>query len=250
MSATFSPCAVVPTFDNPLTVRSVVAAVRSHVDIVILVDDGSGPAGAAACDSVERDGLAMLRRHPRNRGKGAAVKTGFAAARELGFTHVLQVDADGQHDLGRIPAFLDAAREDADAVVIGFPVHDETIPRARRIARGVTTFWVGLELGGRDRVVDAMVGFRVYPLAAALAARARGDRMDFDVEIAVKLARAGVRVINLPVAVRYPSPEEGGVSHFRTWRDNLGFCALHSRLCMTGVVDRVLRRGPRRELAR
>jgi len=106
----------------------------------------------------------------------------------------------------------------------------------------VTNFWVALELGSRTRVRDAMVGFRVYPVTAALAADARGDRMDFDIEIAVRMARAGVPVVNLPVGVRYLSADEGGVSHFRMLRDNLAFCALHTRLCVGGTWGWLRRR--------
>jgi glycosyltransferase involved in cell wall biosynthesis len=229
-------CAVVPTFDNARTVRAAVQAVAAHLPDIILVDDGSGAEGRAACAAVAADGLATLLRLDRNRGKGAAVKAGLHEAHDRGFTHVLQVDADGQHDLRQIPAFLKAGAEQPAALVLAYPVHDETAPRSRVVLRRFTTLWIGLELGRRDLVVDAMTGFRLYPVAAALAAQARGSRMDFDIEIVVRMARAGVPVVNLPVGVRYPSPEEGGVSHFRPVGDNLRFCWLHSRLCTTGVL--------------
>ena len=241
MSGDFRPCAVVPTFDNALTVRAAVQGVRVHLADVLVVDDGSGPAGRAACEALAAEGLARLERRGRNGGKGAAVKTGLRAASALGFTHVLQIDADGQHDADRIPDFLSAGKRRPDALVLGCPVYDASAPKGRVAARRVTAFWVGLELGRRDLVADAMVGFRLYPLAAALAARTRGDRMDFDIEIAVRLARAGTPVINLPVNIRYPAAADGGISHFQPLRDNLRFFALHTRLCTTGLLQWAVR---------
>jgi len=232
----FRVCAVIPTFDNAATVRDAVLAVRAHVPDVVLVDDGSGPEGRAACEGLAADGLVELVRREANGGKGAAVKAGLAAARARGFTHVFQVDADGQHDAARMADFLATARERPEALVLGYPAFDASAPRLRRFGHGFTAFWVGLELGGTGRVVDTQCGFRVYPLPAALAARARGDHMDFDIEIVVRLARAGTPVVNLPVGVRYLSARAGGVSHFQPLRDNARFFRLHSRLCTEGML--------------
>lgn len=231
----FRPCAIVPTYDNPLTVRGVVRRARQHCADVVVVDDGSGEPGRLACEALANEGLAHVTRRARNGGKGAAVKTGFDVARELGFSHAIQIDADGQHDLDRIPVFLQQARERPDALILGYPVYDASAPKGRLMARGITKFWVSLELGSPDVVKDSMVGFRVYPLAAAMAIPVRGNRMDFDVEIAVRMARAGVPVINLPVGVRYLTPEEGGTSHFQTFRDNVRLSWMHTRLCVLGL---------------
>lgn len=229
-------CALIPTYDNPLTVRRAVEAMRAHGLDVVLVDDGSGPENRAACEAIAREGLAHLCRRDRNGGKGAAVWTGLERARELGYDHAFQIDADLQHDLARVPAFLAASAAQPAALVLGYPEYDRSAPAGRLIGRRITTFWVGLEVGRRARVVDAMIGFRVYPIAAALGARPRSRRMGFDVEIIVRMARGGTPIVNLPVGVRYPEPGEGGVSHFRPVRDNLAFCLLHARLCTAGVL--------------
>lgn len=239
MSDAFRPCAVVPAYDNPRTVGPTVRGIRARGLPVLLVDDGSGPEGERACRELEREGVATLVRRPRNGGKGAAVKDGFARAARAGFTHAFQIDGDGQHDLDAIPRFLDAARERPGALVLGAPSYGDGAPRSRTFARGFMSFWVRLEVGGRAEVRDAMIGFRVYPLAAALAARSRCDRMDFDVEILVLMVRAGTPVVNLPVGVRYVPREEGGVSHFKMVRDNARFSWLHCRLC-TGLALRRL----------
>lgn len=230
-AATFRLCAIVPTYDNPKTIRSVVMAARQHVSDVIVVDDGSHDQGRAECARLARDGLAQVVHRERNGGKGAAVRSGFEAANARGFTHAFQIDADGQHELSRVPEFVEVARADPDALVLGYPLYPRPVPRGRRIARRLTDFWVRLEVGGRDVIKDAMVGFRIYPLAAVNALRVRGRRMDFDIEIAVRLAWQRIRIVNLPVEVRYLSADEGGVSHFQYLRDNLRFAWLHSCLC-------------------
>lgn len=236
----FRPCAVIPTFDNPLTIRRVAEAVHRHLADVIVVDDGSGAAGRKAIDGLARDGVARIVRRPSNGGKGAAVKAGFAQADELGMSHVLQVDADGQHDLDDVPRFLDAARSRPEALVLGCPVFDESLPRGRAFARGISTFWVRVEVGA-GVIADPQCGFRVYPLRAALAAAATGDHMEFDQELPVRMVWEGVPVVNLPTRVRYLAAEDGGVSHFDLLRDNLRIIGMHTRLVLE-AGGRALRR--------
>ena len=230
----FRPCAVIPTYDNPATVRAVVEKVRKHLSDVVVVDDGSGAAGRAAVDAIARDGLARVERRDQNGGKGAAVKTGFAAAQRLGATHVLQVDADGQHDLGDVPRFLAEARSHPEALILGRPVFDQTQPRSRAFMRQLSVFWVSVETGSRA-IADPQCGFRVYPLAAAVAANARGDHMEFDLELPVRMVWAGIPVRNLPTRVRYLSSDEGGVSHFQVVRDTARISWLHVRLALTAA---------------
>jgi len=241
VTAPFRACAVVPVYDHAAPLRGVVERLHHDFDVVFVVDDGSGTAVRDVCDALASEGLARIMRHETNRGKGAAVKTGLAEALREGFTHALQVDADGQHDLTRVAAFLEAGRANPDALVLAEPIYDDTAPTARRVARRITTFWVALEVGSRTLVKDAMIGFRLYPVAATLAAGVRGDRMTFDIEIVVRMARAGTPIVNRPVNVRYFRAEDGGVSHIRPWRDNLAFSLMHTRLCIVGCVSAVTR---------
>lgn len=234
MSA-FRPCGLVPTYNNPATVRGVVTRLRDHLDDVLVIDDGGGSAAREVLESLAREGLARVHHRARNGGKGAAVKTGLALARELGFTHALQVDADAQHDLDDVPRFLEAARSQPEALVLGAPVFDESAPRSRMRARQITIFWTNFEAGA-GVITDPMCGFRVYPVGAALAAGARGDAMDFDPEVAVKMAWAGAPVVNLATRVRYVSREQGGVSHFRLVRDNALISWMHTRLSLTRIA--------------
>ena len=176
--------------------------------------------------------------HGEERGKGRAVKEGFRVARDLGFTHAFQIDADGQHDVAEIPRFLAVVEARPDALVLGMPTFDASAPSARRRGRLISRFWTDLETGGRV-IEDPLCGFRVYPLDAALRAGSRADRMDFDPEIAVRMIWNGCPVVNLGIRVRYLSAEEGGVSHFRMFRDNVLISLCHARL-FTVAMLRVL----------
>ncbi|MFT4515253.1 MAG: glycosyltransferase involved in cell wall biosynthesis [Planctomycetota bacterium] len=229
-------CAIVPTYDNPRTVRGVVEGLRSRDLEVIVIDDGSAKECERACQQLQTDGLATVIRLANNSGKGAACKAGFTKARELGFTHALQVDADGQHDQDQVPVFVAAAEQNPTALIIAYPIYDDTAPRARKIARRLTDFWVAIEVGSRSKIRDAMIGFRIYPIDAVERLRSIGDRMEFDIQTAVQLVRAGCDTVNLPIKVRYLDKAEGGISHFRPLHDNLRFAWMHSKLCTVGCM--------------
>jgi glycosyltransferase involved in cell wall biosynthesis len=231
--STFRPCVLIPTYNNPVTIRGVVEHARRYLSDVIVVDDGSGTEARAACEALAREGLCTLVRHAENAGKGAAVKTGFRLAQQQGFTHAVQVDGDGQHALDRIPHFLALAEREPEALILGRPVYDATLHRGRYAARLVTRFWNYIEVLG-PKIGDSMCGFRVYPIGAALAAGTRGDRMNFDIEIPVRMVWNGVPVRNEPVPVRYLSAAEGGISHYQTLWDTLRISWTHTKLVFEG----------------
>ena len=244
----FRPCALIPTFDNPRTIRAVVESVRRYVPDVVVIDDGSAAPGREAVAALAVDGLAHVHHREANGGKGAAVKTGFRVAYDLGFTHALQVDADGQHDLEDAPKLLAAAAGDPGALVLGAPIYDETAPKGRLVGRRITQWWTNRETGG-SVIDDPMCGFRVYPLALAVSVPVPANRMDFDIEVAVRMVWAGARVINVPTKVKYLPVEAGGVSHFRMFEDNVRISWMHTRLYnialwrrVFGPVVRMLRR--------
>jgi glycosyltransferase involved in cell wall biosynthesis len=241
MDRPFRACALVPTYNNPLTLRQVVEGLRAHLDIVVVVDDGSGPEGRGVAEALARESLVRAVFRPKNGGKGAAVKSGFALAREIGCTHAVQVDADGQHALDDVPRFLEAARIHPGALVLGAPVFDASAPRARLWGRKITQFWSAIETFGHV-IADPLCGFRVYPIDRALQARAWGNAMDFDPEIAVRMVLGGAKVINVPTRVRYLSRGEGGVSHFRMGRDNLLISWMHTRMVTRAVWLALLRK--------
>jgi len=235
----FHPCVVIPVYNHEHAIGKVVAQVLGHGLPVILVDDGSSPACAAVLDGLagQYPGRVVLERLPVNQGKGGAVLRGFARAAQGGYSHVLQVDADGQHTVGDMPRFLDAARARPEAIIAGCPVYDESVPKLRLYARYLTHVWVWINTLSLA-ITDAMCGFRVYPVAPVLALAARrrlGLRMNFDIEILVRLYWDNLQVVNLPTRVGYP---EDGVSHFQAWTDNVLITRLHVALFF-GMLPRI-----------
>jgi len=149
-----------------------------------------------------------------------------------GFTHVLTLDADGQHPVDHIPSFMAASLAEPAALVLGRPVFGPEVPLERLHGRKLSVGLARLEIGGPG-IDDPLFGFRVYPAAAlqeALASTRRARGFDFDPEVAVRMVWAGVPTINLPAPCRYFSRSEGGVSHFNYLRDNLKLIWLHTRL--------------------
>ncbi|HEY1313682.1 MAG TPA: glycosyltransferase family 2 protein [Steroidobacteraceae bacterium] len=175
-----------------------------------------------------------------NRGKGAAVLFGLLEAHSRGFTHALTMDSDGQHPAQRIRAFMQASQAQPRAMVLGLPVFDDSAPRLRVKGRQISNWWANLETLWAG-IGDSLYGFRVYPMAPLIGIMRRQlwmRRFDFDVEAVVRLCWRGVRPINLAAPVRYFRPDEGGVSHFRYWRDNVLLTWMHFRLFL-GFVARL-----------
>ena len=234
MTATgFRACAVVPSFNHWREVPAIVERLRALDLAVFIVDDGSAaPArdGLAVLDAPERN--VHVTRFDTNRGKGAAVLTGLAQARAAGFSHCLQVDADGQHDLAAVADMLALARRQPAAVVAGQAVYDDTAPLGRVAGRWITHVCVWVETLSFD-IRDSMCGLRVYPIAAVAALLEGGvrigSRMEFDTDIVVRLHRAGTPVANRPVKVRYPP---GNLSNFRMGADNWRITGMHTRLML------------------
>ncbi|MFO1408030.1 MAG: glycosyltransferase family 2 protein [Steroidobacteraceae bacterium] len=224
------PCAVVPVYDHEDAVGVVVEGLRAAGLKCFLVDDGSGPACAARLDAIAAgDPGVTLQRLARNSGKGAAVIAGLRAAAAAGHTHAMQIDADGQHDAADVARFLDESRAHPAALVCGRPVFGDDMPASRRYGRYLTHAMVWVNTLSLE-IPDAMCGFRVYPLDAVLALLDEvtlGSRMDFDVELIVRLHWRGVPMRWLDTRVAYPAD---GVSHFRPWADNVHITAMHTRL--------------------
>lgn len=223
------PVALVPVYNHATTVGAVVRALHDLTLPVILIDDGSDIECASVLDALATLSATSLLRLPSNGGKGGAVVAGLREACAKGYSHALQLDADGQHDVAALPTFLAAMREMPQAVIAGFPRYDASVPTGRLLGRYATHVWVWINTLS-CRIRDSMCGLRIYPLAATLPVldtMPPQSRMEFDTEILVRLDWAGVPIRNLPVAVHYP-PD--GVSHFRPWRDNVRISGMHARL--------------------
>ena len=228
-------CVLIPIFDHGDTIGAVLDGLAPLGLPCIVVNDGSGP---ATSDTVSR--LAATRpwvhvEHlAANRGRGAALRHGYQVANARGFSHAVQLDADGQHDPAEVRALLRAAQRNPAALVLGDPRFDATAPRSRLYGRRLSQVIVW-GYTGSFAVHDPLCGFRCFPLAPTLSVLERhrcGDRMDFDPEIVVRLAWAGVPIVNVPVRVRYFA---GGRSHFRLVRDNVRIAATYGRLLLARI---------------
>ena len=161
------PCIVIPVYNHRHGIGPVLDQLRPHGLPVILVDDGSDADCAEhlrELTAAAPEQLSLVRR-ARNGGKGAAVITGLREAGRRGFSHALQVDADGQHNLADLPAFLRQAEARPDALITGIPVYDRSVPKSRLYGRYLSHFWVWVNTLSLD-IRDALCGFRVYPLGA------------------------------------------------------------------------------------
>lgn len=231
---------LIPSYNTGAKLFETVADALRHWQCVWVVIDGStdGTGETLAALSRQEPGLRVIRRS-RNGGKGAAVLDGLRAAATDGFTHVLIMDADGQHPASSIPEFMALSRQHPEAMILGSPVFDDTAPRIRVIGRRVSNALARLET--LSSIGDSLFGFRVYPLAALMTVMESTcwmRRFDFDTEAVVRLSWHGVPAINRPAPVRYFRAEDGGVSHFRYGRDNLVLAAMHARL-IAGFLARL-----------
>ena len=239
VSASTTHLVLIPSYNTGPQVYTTVTAARAVWNPVWVVVDGSSDGTAqglqerAAADPGLRVWLL-----PHNSGKGAAVLHGLEQAAAAGFTHALAMDSDGQHPAHLIPAFMLASRQRPDTMILGRPVFDASAPLLRVRGRRVSNWWTNLETLGAG-VADSLYGFRVYPIAAlagVMRSQAWMRRFDFDTEAVVRLAWRGVKPVNIDAPVKYLTPEEGGVSHFRYGRDNLLLSWMHARLMVEFVV--------------
>ncbi|MGH7958705.1 MAG: glycosyltransferase family 2 protein, partial [Opitutaceae bacterium] len=245
----------VPSYNPGARLAATVRAVLEHWSPVWIVDDGStDESTAVARELAAHDSRVRVIVRPHNGGKGAAVATGVDAALAAGFTHLLTLDADGQHPVDHIGAFMAASVAQPEALVLGRPIFGPEVPLERLHGRKLSVWLAWLEVLG-EGIDDPLFGFRVYPAAAlqrALAATRRARGFDFDPEVAVRMFWAGLPTVNIPAPCRYFAPGEGGVSHFNYLRDNLKLIWLHTRLLTQLLlwrwvfVRRVRRRQPSR----
>lgn len=231
----FKPVLLIPIYNHADEfARYLPKLVKYGVDAIV-VDDGSLAADAAKTESAARSAGFEYLRIARNSGKGAAFKTGFEFAAKAGYTHVLQVDADGQHNAARIGTFLEQARANPHGIINSYTLYRGSVPRARYYGRKFTNMWVYLETADL-RIRDSMSGFRVYPVAETLPILEglRFMRMGFDIEIIVKASWRGLDIKTLPVETEY---SEKTSSHFRVFGDNILITALHTYLCSLRLLN-------------
>lgn len=223
-------CLVIPHYDHLDAFGRFLPRLTALNIPCVVVDDGSPPEVREQLQTVlaEHETVHFIC-HEYNRGKGAAWLTACYHARTLGFTHVIQIDADGQHDPADVARFIRCSQAHPSSIICGKPVFDDSVPKVRQYGRKITDFWVVLETLSLQ-IKDSLCGFRVYPLRETEYLIDRyyiGARMDFDTEVLVKAVWAGISLRFIDTRVIYPA---SSVSHFHYMRDNLVLIRLHVRL--------------------
>jgi glycosyltransferase involved in cell wall biosynthesis len=224
---------LIPSYNpGPRVGATVRAALEQWAPVWVVIDGSTDRSEQDLLELAATEPALRVWVLPKNRGKGAAVLFGAQQAQALGFTHVLTMDSDGQHPAASIPAFMEASQAAPGSMILGRPVFDANAPFVRVQGRKISNWWANLETLWAG-IGDSLFGFRVYPIKALIGVMQIQPwmrRFDFDVEAAVRLCWRGVSPVNLPAQVRYFSPEEGGVSHFNYWRDNVLLTWMHCRL--------------------
>jgi glycosyltransferase involved in cell wall biosynthesis len=207
-------CVVVPTYNNARTLSQVLESILKFTTQVIVVNDGS-------TDST----LAVIKQHPevavvsyeKNKGKGYALRQGFQKAAELGYEYAITIDSDGQHYADDLIKFLEMLEEYPKAIIIGARNMDqESVPRKSSFGNKFSNFWFWVETGIKRK--DTQSGYRLYPLKALQAISFITRKFEFEIEVLVRSAWAGIDVVEVPVKVFYPEKEKR-ISHFRPVQD-------------------------------
>lgn len=217
---------VIPYYNHPKKIASLVEYLATTNLDIIIVDDGSNESSKQALRELKYSKLHLLIREV-NGGKGAAVIDGFFMAQQLGFTHVFQIDADAQHQL-KLTEFINLAKTNPNALICGCPIYNkENTPKSRLYGRKITQFWVHINTLSFV-IKDAMCGMRIYPIEATspIFQRIKSYRMDFDIDILVQCVRMGLEIIWISIEVSY---DKENPSHFRMFRDNLKISKLHAK---------------------
>jgi glycosyltransferase involved in cell wall biosynthesis len=222
---------IIPLYNHEEKVADVVLGVLKLGWPVFVVDDGSTDSSYERIKAI--DGIAILR-HRENEGKGAAIRTGFAAAAQVA-DWAVTIDADGQHHPEDVTHLIRAIPENQRPIIIGRREGMLTpdIPWTSRFGRQFSNFWV--RLSGGPRMTDSQSGMRLYPLPEAMNMKVKARRFQFEVEILVKAAWKGIPVIEAPIRVTY-QPGSGRVSHFRPFVDFLRNSSTFSRLIFMRIV--------------
>jgi len=224
---------VVPVYNHGAALEGVIKNLIEYNYPIIVVDDGNDEANKAYITEVgNKYSLVTVLTRAKNGGKGMAMKDGVRKASEMGLTHIFQIDSDGQHDAGRVGYFWEQAQKHPEAIICGYPQYDESAPKTRVNARKVANLWIHIVTLSNE-IVDALIGFRVYPVEAYMKVLNSpvyiDSRMGYDVDILVKMYWIGTPVISEPVKVCYPTD---GISNFRNVRDNLRISGTYTRLCL------------------
>lgn len=237
----FKPLVVIPTYNHYKELSSMINKLNGYGIDILVIDDGSDVCVNKILTNITNDNSCNLITLKKNKGKGGAVKAGFRYAYNKGYSHCVQIDADGQHDLNDLPVVLSLAKNNPDKLILGNPVFDlKTTPKCRLLGRKLSNFWIAVETMSQD-AKDGLCGYRCYPLKETIELITNvniGNRMDFDPEILIRLRWQGVQVTNFDTKVNYVDKEP---SNFNMVRDNFRLSFLFMKLFWIGIAKFFLR---------
>lgn len=229
-------CVLIPVYNHGHTLKNVVLSALQFTDSVMVVDDGSTDGGPETLNDLPVIRVSLSQ----NRGKGAAILRGAEEARQRGYTHIIVMDADGQHKAEALPRFFAAVNDAPCALIIGArDFHVPNVPGSSRFGRKFSGFWMFVQTG--IAVSDMQSGFRAYPLSLIQAVSCSETRYSFEVEIVVRSAWAGFAIKEIPISVYYP-PREERISHFHAVTDNVRISLLNTRLTLRALLPIPFRR--------
>ncbi len=220
---------IIPVFQHGDEIENTILKILDYELPIIVINDGSDVAQSELIESCCIKHNVTLVSRSKNGGKGAAVIDGLYEAARLGYSHALQLDADGQHELSKISDFLTLSHKFPDDLILGYAVYTESAPLGRRIGRWATHIWIWINTLS-FQIRDSMCGFRIYPIESVLNVIRKskiGKHMDFDPEVCVRSYWGRIEIKNIPVRVEY---FEGQKSNFRMFDDNLLITIMHTRL--------------------
>ena len=228
---------VVPVYNHGSTLEFVVKQLSEYGFPIIVVDDGNDEINKKfISDVAEKYSQVVVVTRKKNGGKGKAMNDGVRKAHELGLSHILQIDSDGQHDAGRIGHFLEVSKSNPEAVICGYPEYDKNAPAKRVNGRKIANAWIHFVTLSNE-IKDSMIGFRVYPVEPyykLISGFAFIDgRMGYDIDILVRFSWKGIKIISESVKISYPID---GVSNFRMVRDNIRISCTYARLVIGMIV--------------
>lgn len=227
-------CVIIPVYNNENLITDVVKSVLQYSENLIIVNDGSTDGTLNAIDSQSFDERVTLISYTKNRGKGYALKMGFKCALDLGFTHAITMDADGQHLANDMEIMKISAENNPKALIVGARKFDNpNMPQGNRFANKFSNFWFTVQTW--KRLPDTQTGFRVYPLQKTGKMHLFTNRYETELEILVRSAWRNIPIVSQPINVYYP-PINERISHFNSSRDFLRISVLNTVLCFLAVV--------------
>lgn len=220
-------CVLIPTYNNDRTLADVIDRVMLHTKSIIVVNDGATDSTATILERFNTSINVLT--HPKNLGKGCALRNGFERALELGYEYAITIDSDGQHFPEDLPKLISRLQEEPEALIIGDRnMNQEGIPGGSSFGNRFSNFWFKVETG--VRLPDTQSGYRAYPIKRLSKLKFYCTKFEYEIEVPVRASWNGVSVISEPVQVMYEQGEER-VSHFRPFMDFFRISVLNTVLC-------------------